>query len=341
MNRETVYIIILNWNGWHHTTACLESLKQQMLDNYIIILVDNHSLEEEQRKLLDYCKKKYAFILCYTNQELEKFTKSDKEKQLNNYSSRDRIVFIQNDDNLGFAKGNNIALRYVLKIGGKYAFLLNNDTIVEKESTKLLYDFMHANPHCKAVIPQIRFWDAPDKIWNCGGKFILGHIKRYYKGQYTNKVPMKGCKNVDFVSGCALLIDAEKTGVLSEMCFFGEEDVEFSLRLKKLKQQKFCLFDAIIYHKVSASASSVFKPVLGTVCGSYAVRLVNLKTYQSKLFWLVCYFSFIIYSVYGLRKDYKISVRQFFKFWKQVIFLVKQTKNFSMQVWHDCMNLTF
>jgi GT2 family glycosyltransferase len=304
--------------------------------------VDNHSSNEEQSLLSDYCNKNYSFILSYSNEELEKVDFFENEKNLCEYKSSDRIIIINNHDNLGFAKGNNVALRYILKIGGKYALLLNNDTIVEKNAVKLMYDFIRNNFQCTAVIPQIRYLHSPDKIWNCGGKLMLGIAKKYYYADMNiANVPQIGTMNVGFVTGCALLIDLKRTGILSEFCFFGEEDFELSLRLKKLHQEKICLFNAVIYHNVGASEKKLFERTIGLCSAIIAVRLVNLKSYKNKIYWWVIVFVSFFYSIYFLRKTYKSSPWQLYRFWNFTMHLVKYTRVFSLQVWNDCMKKTF
>ena len=44
---EKLYIIILNWNGYNYTKDCLISLKNEVGIDYTIILVDNHSEQNE------------------------------------------------------------------------------------------------------------------------------------------------------------------------------------------------------------------------------------------------------------------------------------------------------
>jgi len=100
MQHPKVSIIILNWNGLKDTIECLESLKKITYPNYEVIVVDNDSKGND------------ADIL---------------EERYKNY-----IRVIRNKENLGFAGGNNVAIRQVLKEEkSDYILLLNNDTIVE------------------------------------------------------------------------------------------------------------------------------------------------------------------------------------------------------------------
>src|SRR3989344_9330156 len=96
-----VSIIILNWNGWKDTIECLESLYKITYPNYEVIVVDNGSKDDSVKQIRKVIKKNTRLIL--------------------------------NKDNSGFAEGNNVAMRQVLKEKkSKYVLLLNNDTVVDK-----------------------------------------------------------------------------------------------------------------------------------------------------------------------------------------------------------------
>src|SRR6185437_17080351 len=41
-----VYIIILNWNGWKDTVACLESVLRSTFQEFKVILCDNNSSDQ-------------------------------------------------------------------------------------------------------------------------------------------------------------------------------------------------------------------------------------------------------------------------------------------------------
>ena len=104
---------------------CLESLKHVNYDFYDIYLVDNDSKKESVDYILNYLENDsyYSHSLVLKNQ-LYNYVKSDDVD----------ILFIINDENSGFAGGNNVALNYILKTKlTDYVLLLNNDTIVSPD----------------------------------------------------------------------------------------------------------------------------------------------------------------------------------------------------------------
>jgi GT2 family glycosyltransferase len=90
---KNIFIIVLNWNGLNDTFECIESLKNITFHNCKIIVVDNASAGNDVAVL----KEKYGEL----------------------------IHIIVNDQNYGYPEGNNIGIRYALKMGADYVVLLN------------------------------------------------------------------------------------------------------------------------------------------------------------------------------------------------------------------------
>ena len=93
--------VILHYKNINDTIECLESIKELNNQEQIkIIIVDNHTLNEEEHKLL----KEYT---------------------------QDIILL---EDNLGFAKANNEGAKYAInKYHPDYLYIINNDTIINQK----------------------------------------------------------------------------------------------------------------------------------------------------------------------------------------------------------------
>ena len=150
MNKK-VYIILLNYNGWKDTIECLESILKNNYDNYQIIVVDNDSPNKSMGYIINWAEGKQEVVydensqlkhlsqpheqkplnyVFYTKEEALKGGVRDKELKLNN-----PIIFIQSDENGGFAAGNNVGIKYALaKDDFEYIWLLNNDTVIENNT---------------------------------------------------------------------------------------------------------------------------------------------------------------------------------------------------------------
>ena len=121
-----ITIIILNWNGWKDTIECLESLYQINYTNFEVILVDNHSEDGSIQKIREYCKGKLEVkskffnymnknkpikLIEFSNQETHNYLH---KRDDSNLLSR-KLILLKNDENYGFAEGNNIGIRFALK----------------------------------------------------------------------------------------------------------------------------------------------------------------------------------------------------------------------------------
>ena len=312
-NLPIVYIIILNWNGLEDTIDCIKSVKINDYPNYCMVLVDNGSQTDNLEKLRSWCKTNFSQFVTYTREQAEIGGIRIYENLLNDSRAEEKLIFIENNENLGFAAGNNVALKYILKIKAPFAMLLNNDTIIEKDSISFLMNFLSTRVDYVAVTPQIRYFDPKNKIWNCGGKIMwFGNRKYYFAGSDISKVPVSGHKDITFITGCALLFRPMIAGILTEKFFFGEEDLDFSFRQQIAKRKMACSYSSIIYHKISVSFKKVNSSVLGTLYIYYLSRLINNKQYSSSIMFIIKIIINLGYAVLLMLLRYKIKPKKIF-----------------------------
>jgi len=271
----SVAIIILNWNGWKDTIECLESLNKITYPKYNIIIVDNGSEDESIEKIKEYCKGKIHVksdffrysksnkpitIKEYTREEAE----DAKNKKVKNKksSSNNKIILIKNEKNYGFAEGNNIGMRYVLKIlNPDYVLLLNNDTVVDKNFLGDIVQIAECDENIGVVGPCIYHYYEKDRIQSMGAKidFNTGERKILHL-EDLDDTNLENPVEVDYVSGCALLAKStliKKIGYLNPEYFAYCEEVEWCTRAKKIGYSIFCNSKSRIWHKESASAKKM------------------------------------------------------------------------------------
>ncbi|MDR2409325.1 MAG: glycosyltransferase, partial [Bacteroidales bacterium] len=119
---KPVFIIILNYNGEYDTMACIDSLIESNYNPVSICVIDNGSEKEKMTVLETYLHKTQ---ICFENNMISSIEKIDINKR--------NLLFISNDNNLGFAAGNNVGIKIALQAGFEYVLLLNNDTLVEAD----------------------------------------------------------------------------------------------------------------------------------------------------------------------------------------------------------------
>jgi GT2 family glycosyltransferase len=221
----SVAIILVNWNGFDFTEACLNSLRGLEFPDFKVILVDNASDNTEGKRLKD---------------------------------SFPEIQLIQNNENLGFAGGNNVGIRKALEEGYSHVMLLNNDTEVEPDFLGEMMRKFNSNAKLGVVQPLICFLHQRDRIWSAGGKWnsFLGRSITLGDRKMLNEYPIKD-RPLDWATGCCMLISREAllaTGLLNENYFAYFEDVEWSLRFRDKGCEIALARKALIYHEAGASS---------------------------------------------------------------------------------------
>lgn len=288
-----VAIIILNWNGWKDTIECLESVFRNTYPNYQVIVVDNGSTDGSIEKIKAWAEGKQKVLtpesthplyhlshppvkksipyIYYTREEAErsgnlkleeKVTRKWQERRKANSkklnpTSPYLLIFIQIGENLGFAGGNNVGIRYMLKKDNcEYVLLLNNDTVVEEKYLNELIKDTNCNQNVGIIGGKILYYNEPNKIWYAGGKLDLIRGSGYHKNYNRIDKNSKGRIKTSFITGCLMLINKELLNadeLLFEEYFLYVEDVDFCYSLFEKGIESFVNLDSVIYHKISST----------------------------------------------------------------------------------------
>ena len=217
-----VAIIILNWNGLEDTMECLQSLKRINYPNYEVIIIDNGS-EKNEAEILRQRFGDYAHV-------------------------------IQNEKNVGFAQGNNIGIRYVLKNSKPdYILLLNNDTIVDSEFLGALVGAGDRDPKTGILGPKLLSCTQPTRFQAAGGiiNWWSGTTPQIGAGE-TDKGQFNILREVDWVPGCALLIKREvidAIGLMYPGYFLFFEESEWCAKSRKAGYRVVYVPEGKVWHK--------------------------------------------------------------------------------------------
>lgn len=222
MNKD-IYVILVNYNGYKDTIMCINSIKKNDKDISIVV-VDNNSTDNS----------------------------------IENLKKIEGIILLQSDENLGFAKGNNLGIKYAIENGAKYVLLLNNDTEIEKNAITIMKKKLEKDNTLGLVGSRIMYYNNRNIINYCGGYFNWTRgitIHNNYKKEFDNN-------NVkffytEFVTGCSMMIKREvfeKIGFLPEEYFMYFEDADFCIKVKEKGYRLGVCTESVIYHKVSAAS---------------------------------------------------------------------------------------
>ena len=248
-----IYIILLNWNGWEDTIDCIRSICNAPFDDYRIVIVDNHSTDNSIVEISSWVQENHALTLLQIAVE-DGHIAAHPAEHSHVYDHRS-IVLLENSQNSGFAKGNNIGLDYALQqTDCGYCFILNNDTVVPPGMLNALYNVMEKFSDIAACMPAIYYASDPKKLWHAGGRLTSLLKSENYSQQdletFADLYP------ITFISGCATLIRKEwldVLGPLDERFFLGEEDYALSLELLRRKARIVGVKNARLLHKVGSS----------------------------------------------------------------------------------------
>jgi len=327
-----VSIIVLNWNGWEDTVECLESIYQIKYPNYEVLVMDNDSQDDSIHKIKQYAQglvtvESGFFEYDSLNKPLEVFEFTEKEylnpenikTNLNPIPSDKKLILLLNNENYGYAKGNNLAMNFVLdKLDSDYILVLNNDTVVHENLLLELVNAAEEDANIGCVTPKVYYYDYKgrrDVISHAGEKFNLyiGRGKRFCKDQ-VDKGQCNQSRMVDTIEGCSILLKTgvlEKVGLFDPLYFAYWEDTDLSFRIRQNGYQLLYVPQAKIWHKVGVSWDSYFSYF---VIYHYMVRnrLIFMRRFASRLQKITFTLFFIFYILANIilmlfKEDLKTS----------------------------------
>ena len=255
-----VSFIIVNWNTKDLLLNCISSIYQTVRGPaFEIWLVDNASSDES----IVAAKSAYP-----------------------------AINIIENEENLGFAAANNLALR---RMNGRYALLLNTDTSLTENAARELYEFMEATPKAAIACGQLLNLDGskqnsianpPSLLSLLSNETILRLLlpKKFpsKRKQYTAPIEINSC-----VGACMIVRKEaiDKAGYFDERFFFFLEETDWALRMKRGGWKLYFIPTAGIFH---AQGQSVGSGVEARIM-FYRSRYIFFKKWNPNLYPIICF----------------------------------------------------
>jgi GT2 family glycosyltransferase len=221
-----VYIIILNFNSYKDTMECIRSLEAISYSNYEIVIVDNNSKDDSVKEISENCPK-YKLLL--------------------------------SKENLGYANGNNIGIKYALEQDADYVCILNNDVIVEQNFLDPIIEIFNIDNTIGMVGPCICEYSDRNTVQAMGANINLfrGLAMGQHEGKDYNKID-KNFIDVDYLGGACFIVKSEvfrTIGLIPENYFLFYEETEFCLSARKSGYKLLCISISKVYHKRSSTIS--------------------------------------------------------------------------------------
>lgn len=227
-----------------------------------------------------------------------------------------QFTLIESGANLGFSKGNNLALR---QAKGEYVLLLNPDTFVEEDTLSKCCDFMDAHPDagglgCYMVDGSGEFLAESKRglptpsvaFYKVSGLASLFPKSERFGKYHLGNLDKNETHEIEVLAGAFMLMRQEtldKVGLLDEDYFMYGEDIDLSYRITQGGYKNYYYPEAKIIHYKGESTK---RTSVNYVFVFYNAMIIFAKKHFSKK--NAKLFSFVIYIAIYLKAGLDLLV---------------------------------
>jgi N-acetylglucosaminyl-diphospho-decaprenol L-rhamnosyltransferase len=219
-----VSVLIVTFNNAKTIAECLDSVFAFLPKGGQIIVFDNASVDDTLEKL-----KKY----------------------------HSRIIVIESPENVGFGRGNNLALKAAQ---GEYILLLNPDSKLMNNIFDISISFLKSHSDVALVGPKLLRPNGDTQPSVKKLPTLSGLIKEFYfhmKNEYQEYTPFTNDPyQTECVYGTAMVCKRdlfESIGGFNERYFLYYEDIDLCMRIRNLGKKVYYLPNALVQHHLGAS----------------------------------------------------------------------------------------
>lgn len=241
-----ITIIVLNWNAEKYISSCLQSLRRLAIRPHQVevVVVDNASTDHS----VSLVQKKFP-----------------------------KLKVIQTGQNLGYAGGNNVGLKYAMEEGSDFVWIVNPDVQVHPQALQSLLAAAAAHPNGGIFGSKCYFAKGfefhkdrytPSQvghiIWYAGGRIdwanlITQHvgIDEVDIGQYNQ------LRETESVTGTSFFIRREvldQVGLIDPKYFLYYEETDLCIRAARHGWKLYYVPESVVWHQVG-QASGIGTPL--------------------------------------------------------------------------------
>ncbi len=170
-------------------------------------------------------------------------------------------VVVRNEDNLGFAEGNNRLVERCIAEGFDYVYLLNHDTEVQPDFLNTAVAMMESREGIGAVQSLLLLHQEKGTINSIGNAIhYLGFgfsLGGYDPLQHYQREELNG-RTIAYGSGAAVLLNLEvvkNVGLFDTHFFMYHEDLDLGWKIQMAGYDNVLAYDSVVYHKYEFSKS--------------------------------------------------------------------------------------
>jgi GT2 family glycosyltransferase len=266
--RPRIWVVVLNWNGPADTLRCLESLLASHYPRYHGVVVDNGSDDDSVQRIRDWAAGRLGSAAAAASRFVESGKEGPKAAVLPEAASEHEppvLVLLRNDENAGFARGNNLGIRVALEQGADYVFVLNNDAALDPDCLVTLAAFAEEHPDGGLFGPKVldfpsgayTQWAATERLTFVRILFTLSPLRRlifrtplfrrlFYSGEEPHAVYC--------LPGSALFFRASalrEIGLFDEFTFLYWEEFIVAEKLLGARWKTYIVPNARLWHEQS------------------------------------------------------------------------------------------
>ena len=187
---------------------------------------------------------------------------TDSLKEIVKIYPNNDIYYIFNNENMGYGKAHNIAIKKSIEQGLSYHIILNPDIIIKKGSLEKLTEYMEQHPEVGNIMPKIIYPDGelqylckllPSPIDLIFRRFIpIKNWKEAINKRYElHSFGYDQIMNIPNLSGCFMFLRTEalkQVGLFDENIFMYLEDIDLNRRIHS-KYKTIYYPDATVIHE--------------------------------------------------------------------------------------------
>jgi len=291
-------IVILNYINWVVTEKCIKSIYATIGQiNYHIYLVDNASPNPAPNEILELVK-------------------------------NNKIIFIKNQNNRGYAAGNNVGVKKALEDGCKTILVANSDILFLDNGIVCMNNYLKDNPEIGIVGPKIFNIDGkiqiPSMCIRTGIKekyLVNTQVRKIFKSvqekYYGNGNDLDKPFQVHAVRGCCFMMSrkcALDITPFDEKTFLFEEELIIGIQMERKGYKTMYYPQSAVVHAHGQSTKSV--KAFSFICFVeseiyYCNKYLDAKIIQILPLYFIRTISYFIRSF--KYKDFRNNIPNYFK----------------------------